>query len=111
MPSLDVLVEGFNEFFEAAEDSLTKGRFKPAVSDFFKAAVSAADYILYQRLQIGATDHKDRFDNLIIADKEAHDILRKAFSVYRRSYASRMTEIDARKVKGFAERLKEKAGF
>lgn len=111
MPSLEVLVEGFVEFFEAAEDSLKKGRFRPAVSDFFKAAVSAADHLLYQKLQIGATDHRDRFDNLRLVGREEHALLRRAFSVYRRSYTRRMTGADAREVKRIAEKFRAKAGF
>ena len=110
MRKVEIFLSNFEEFFSTGVEALEKKRYNSAVNELFKACVAAADAILYRKLQITATDHKDRFENLILVDREAHNLLRMAFSIYRRVYTSRMSEKDAVEVMKIAEELRRKAG-
>jgi len=103
-----VFMANFEEYFSTGKDVLEKGKYNSAVNELFKACVAVVDAILYKKLQITATDHKDRFDNLIFLDKELHDLLREAFKIYRRVYTSRMSKEDALKVMEIAKKLRER---
>jgi len=108
MEKIEIFLRNFEEFFETGKDAFEKLRFNSAVNEFFKACVAIADAILYKKLQITATDHKDRFENLLLIDRELHNLLRKAFGIYRRVYTSKMSRKDALEVMKIAEELKKK---
>ena len=110
MNKLEFFISNFEEFFSTGKGALEERKYNSAVNEFFKACVAAADAILYHKLQITATNHKDRFDNLLLMDKEIHDILRRAFAIYRRVYTSKMSEKDAREVMKIAEEIRRRIG-
>lgn len=103
---MEELLKNAEEFLQSGNDNIEKKRYNVAVSDFFKAIVIFADYLIYKDLKIIPKNHNERFSILRNYFQEVYKKVSELFDTYTNSYNHRLNEIDAIKVKSYANELK-----
>lgn len=111
----------FNDFLEEGRSAEEKGRYGPAVSNYYKALTVLCSFLIINKLRKSPKNHNEIFLFLKISFPEIHRILNGVFSVYTASYDHLMKKEDCTKIKNalkevallggiekeFAETLKE----
>ncbi len=103
---MEELLKNAEEFMESGQENLTKKRYNAAVSDFFKAIVILADYLLYKEIKIMPKNHTERFSLLRKYFSEIYGKISGLFDAYTKSYNLRLGEKEANKLKLYANELK-----
>ncbi len=104
---MEELLKNAEDFFQSAEDNLKKGRFNPAVADFFKAIVILCDYIIYRDTKILPKNHNQRFSLLRDYFKDIYKNVSELFELYTKSYNFRLKAGDVIKIKNYYDELKK----
>lgn len=104
---MEELLKNVEEFLESGEDNLKKKRFNAAVSDFFKAIVILADYLIYKEIKIIPKNHNERFSLLKKYFKEIYEKISDLFDTYTKSYNLRLGEKEANIIKNYAYEFKK----
>lgn len=103
---MEELLKNAEEFIESGEENITKQRFNASVSDFFKAIVILCDYLIYKEIKIIPKNHNERFSILKKYFGDIYKKVSKLFKTYVKSYNLRLKKEDAKKVKEYANELK-----
>jgi len=106
---MEEIKQNAEEFLSSAEDNLKKERFNASVSDFFKAIVTYADYLIYQEIKRIPKNHSERFELLESNFPELNKKIREAFQKYRDSYNLRLKKEDALAIRDLANETKKLA--
>ena len=104
---MEELLENVEEFLESGEENLLKKRYNVAVSDFFKAIVILADYLIYREIKVMPKSHNERFSLLNKYFKEIYERVSELFKTYTKSYNLRLNRYEALKVGDYANELKK----
>ncbi|MBU0957676.1 MAG: HEPN domain-containing protein [Nanoarchaeota archaeon] len=103
---MEELKKNAEEFLEAGEENLSKKRYNVASSDFFKAIVIFADYLLYTEIKILPKSHNQRFSLLKTHYPEVYQNISSLFEIYTKSYNFHINETETTKIKEYAYELK-----
>ena len=106
---MEEVLENALEFLESGEDNLKKSRFNASVSDFFKAIVTFADYLIYKEIKRIPKNHSERFELLENNFEDLNRKIRDYFQKYRDSYNLRLKKEDALALKNLAYETKNLA--
>ncbi|MEK6950461.1 MAG: hypothetical protein AABX13_01935 [Nanoarchaeota archaeon] len=102
-----IIQENFQEYYELAQDALSKKKWNGAVTLFYKALVELCDYALFQSLgKIGA-NHTERFELLQRHQPELYQIAHQLFQYYRDSYSKRISPTIAGVIKEHVDAAKK----
>ena len=86
------LVEGFNEFFEGALEEEAKGRYKLAVTAYFKAITQICDLTILRKKGYNPTNHNERFRLLETDFPDIYLSVDRVFKTYRDTYSMPITK-------------------
>ena len=100
------LLSNFKDFLESANDELSKERYNPAISSYFKAIAILCDWKIYEEMGLLPKNHSERFFILRNNFPEVHSLISPLFKEYRESYNLRMEKKDALRLKENVEKLK-----
>ncbi|MBS3080221.1 hypothetical protein J4221_02010 [Candidatus Pacearchaeota archaeon] len=103
---MEELLKNAEEFLESGNENLKKERFNADVSDYFKAIVILADYLIYVEIKIMPKNHNERFPLLKTYFKESYKDISELFDIYTKSYNLRLEKKDADKLKKYANEFK-----
>lgn len=101
------LLKNAEDLISSADDNLEKGRYNPAVSDYFKAIVILCDFLIYKMRRILPKNHGERFDILKIHFEDIYSLVSSLFKKYIESYNLRMSKEDALVMKENVTKIKE----
>jgi len=104
---MEQLLKNALEFLESGNENLSKKRFNVAVSDFFKSIVIFCNYLIYAELRMMPKNHNDRFNLLKSYFNEIYEKVSFLFKTYVKSYNLSMTDLEAIKLKEYADELKD----
>jgi hypothetical protein len=100
------LLENVEEFLNAGEDNMKKGRFNAAASDFFKSIVIMCDYLIYREIKILPKNHTERFSLLKSYFNDIYRKVSELFSTYTESYNKKLSKEDALKIGNYANEIR-----
>jgi len=100
------LLENFEDFINSAEEDLSKGRFNPAVSSYFKAIAILCDFKIYEKVGLLPKNHSERFLYLKMHFKNVYDIVNPLFKDYTDSYNKRVSKENTLKLKENVDKIK-----
>ena len=103
---MEEILANAEEFLASGEDNLKKERWNAAVSDYFKAIVTFADYLIYQKIKTLPKSHNERFQLLEKYFKNIYDNLLILFKKYRETYNIRLSQADAQALRIYAHEIK-----
>jgi len=106
-----IIVESVQEFLETAKDAEQKGRLKSSIMMYFKAAVEACDFFIYNKILKVPDNHKERFDYLKKFDYELNEEVYSLFSIYRKTYSQKVDAADLVIMKNGTEKIFKKVGI
>lgn len=89
----------FAEFMEEALGSESRGRYNPAVSNYYKALTTLCSHLILSRLKKTPQNHSEIFLFLRTSFPEIYQIVNEVFTVYTSSYDHMMKEKDCRRIK------------
>lgn len=95
------------EFLESAEENFKKERYNACVSDYFKAIVILADYLIYGEIKRVPKNHNERFYLLKRYFGDVYGRVSVLFKTYTESYNLRLGIKDAKEVRKYAEEFKD----
>lgn len=86
------LKEGFKEFFEGGLDEESKGRYKLAVTAYFKAITQICDLILLRKKGYAPSSHNERFRILEQELPQIYASVDSIFKTYQNTYSIPITK-------------------
>lgn len=92
MVTEQILKEGFKEFFEGGLDEESKGRYKLAVTAYFKAITQICDLILLRRKGYSPSSHAERFRLLEQELPHIYESIDSIFKTYQNTYSMPITK-------------------
>ncbi len=99
MSEKEVIQKNFEEYWEIAEYSMSKGKYNAAVILYYKALVEVCDLELLKTVQKIGANHTERFALLEKHSPELYPIASRLFRFYRDSYNKEISETIAKLVK------------
>lgn len=99
MGEKEVIQKNFEEYWEIAEYSMSKGKYNAAVILYYKALVEVCDGELLKAVNKMGANHAERFALLEKHAPELYAIASKLFRFYRDSYNKEISETIAKLVK------------
>ncbi|MDO8643218.1 MAG: hypothetical protein Q7R76_06610 [Candidatus Woesearchaeota archaeon] len=103
MAEKEVIQKNFEEYWEIAEYSMSKGKYNAAVILYYKALVEICDRELLKAVHKIGANHTERFALLEKNAPELYGIASRLFRFYRDSYNKEITETVAKLVKNEVE--------
>jgi len=95
----EIIKKNFEEYFEIAKYSFSKGKFNTAVTLYYKALVELCDLELLRKLNKIGANHTERFGLLKTASPLLYKTASKLFRFYRDSYNKEINETIAKLVR------------
>lgn len=86
------LKDGFTEFFEGGLDEEQKGRYKLAVTAYFKAITQICDLIILRKRGFAPTSHTERFRVLEQNFPQIYISVNSVFKTYQDTYSAPITK-------------------
>lgn len=98
----------FQDFLEEAINSESRGKYGPAVSNYYKALTAICSYLITEKLRKTPNSHKEIFLFLKVSFPEIYKTVDGVFTIYTNSYDHLMKNEDCGKIKNA---IKEIAGI
>ena len=76
----------FKDFLEEALSSESKGRYSPAVSNYYKALATLCSYLIISKVRKTPKNHTEVFLFLRVSFPEVHKIVDGVFTTHTDSY-------------------------
>ena len=89
----------FRDFLEEAVSSESKGKYGPAVSNYYKALATLCSYLITNKVRKAPKSHTEVFLFLRVSFPEIHKIVDGVFITYTDSYDHIMKKEDCSKIK------------
>lgn len=104
---MEELLKNAEEFLESGDENFKKRRYNVAVSDYFKAIVILADFLIYKEIKLLPKNHNDRFSILKSYFDNIYREISELFEIYTKSYNLRLGKEDTNKLKKYAYEFKD----
>ncbi|MBI2629632.1 hypothetical protein HYW76_00865 [Candidatus Pacearchaeota archaeon] len=108
---IGVLVKNAKEYFNSAEEELTKNRYNSAVVLYFKSLVALIDLYILEKTGDTPSSHNSRFSIVKERYPEVYNLLDKDFPFYQSSYVQNMSKELAEVIKNDAKIMAEKTNI
>ena len=95
----------FNEFLEEGLSAEGKGRYSPAVSNYYKSLTVLCSFIIINKLRRSPKNHNEIFLFLRVSFPEIHEVVDSVFRVYTASYDHLMSQEDCLKIKNAIKKV------
>ncbi|MBN2423286.1 hypothetical protein JXB41_08745 [Candidatus Woesearchaeota archaeon] len=99
MTNEQTLRDGFIEFFEGGLDEEAKGRYRLAVTAYFKAITQICDLILLQKRGYSPKSHTERFRLLEQYFPKIYFSIDSIFKTYQDTYSIQITKDSCKVIK------------
>ena len=77
---------GFREFLESAIEEENKGRYRVAISNYYKALTELCSYLILSKLEKTPKSHNEIFLFLRASFPKIYGAVDNAFSIYKKTY-------------------------
>ena len=101
----------FQDFLEEAISAESRGRYGPAVSDYYKALTSLCSFLIKNKLQKTPKNHTEIFLFLKISFPDIYRIVNEVFTIYTSSYDEIMEKEDCDKIKNAIRQVAKISGI
>lgn len=91
--------DGFEEFYTEALSSEAKGKYRVAISNYYKSVVELCGYLVLTKLNKIPRNHNEIFLFLNVSFPEIYKIVNELFKIYQETYVSTKTKEDCNKTK------------
>src|SRR3989344_8608882 len=108
---MEEYIHVFNDFLEEAISSESKGKYGPAVSNYYKSLTTLCSYLIINKLRKTPKNHTEIFLFLKISFPEIHGILDGTFTIYTDSYNHLMKKEDCYKIKNAIKEVAKLGGI
>lgn len=89
----------FNDFLEEGLSAEERGRYGPAVSNYYKALTVFCSFLIVNKLRKIPKNHNEIFLFLKVSFPEIHQVVDSVFSIYTSSYDNIMEKEDCTGIK------------
>lgn len=95
----------FTDFLEEGLSAEERGRYSPAVSNYYKALTVLCSFLIINKLRKTPKNHNEIFLFLRISFPEIHEVVDSVFSVYTSSYDNLLNQEDCSKIKNAIKKI------
>jgi len=108
---MEEYIHVFNDFLEEAISSESKGKYGPAVSNYYKSLTALCSYLIKNKLRKKPKNHTEIFLFLKVSFPEVHKIIDSVFTVYTASYDHIMEKEDCTNLKNAIKQVAKIGGI
>jgi len=101
----------FIDFFEEAISSESKGKYGPAVSNYYKSLTTLCSYLIINKLRKTPKNHGEIFLFLKVSFPEIYGIVDGVFTIYTESYNHLMKKDDCEEIKNAIKQITKISGI
>lgn len=101
----------FKDFLEEAISSESKGKYGPAVSNYYKSLSTLCSYLIINKLRKTPKNHAEIFLFLKASFPEIYEIIDNIFTIYTYSYNHIMKKEDCYKIKNAIKEVAKLGGI
>jgi len=101
----------FTDFLEEAISSESRGKYGPAVSNYYKALTALCSHLIKGKLRKTPKNHAEIFLFLRVSFPEIHKIVDAVFTIYTDSYDKIMKKEDCREIKNAIRQVAKLGGI
>lgn len=101
----------FKDFLEEGISSESKGKYTPAVSNYYKALTTLCSYLITNKVRKTPKNHTEVFLFLRVSFPEIHKIVDGVFTTYTDSYEHLMKKDDCNKIKNAIKEIAKIGGI
>jgi hypothetical protein len=98
-------ISGFKEFLEGGLDEEAKGRFRLAVTAYFKAITQLCDLVVLNKMGYAPRTHEERFRTLEKVLPEMYSVVDELFFLYRKTYSAPLDKDSCRVIRNGIKKL------
>lgn len=111
MTAEQLLKDGFKEFFEGGLDEENKGRFKLAVTAYFKAITQICDLAILRKKGYAPSNHTERFRLLETDNPIIYTSVDRIFKTYQDTYSKPISKESCIIIKNEIKNIIRNAGL
>src|SRR3989338_1111354 len=101
----------FTDFLEEAINSESRGKYGPAVSNYYKALTALCSHMIKSKLGKTPKNHAEIFLFLRVSFPEIHRIVDGVFTIYTDSYDNIMKKEDCSEIKNAIKQVAKLSGI
>jgi hypothetical protein len=107
----DIYEEGFKEFLEEGIDAESKGHYRAAASNYYKALTELCSLLIAKQIGKVPNNHTEIFLFLKINFPEIDELIKPAYKIYTKAYDSSIDKEECIIVKDVIKKITAKEEF